>query len=132
MPINKSWMQSGRSSEDYFEGVESFFNYSYNHVKPDDSKIFCPCTKCSNRYRHLRYEVHEHLLFNRIKLTYTTWYLHGEDDDKDSDESDECDSDNDENDVASMEQDNDMHGLIEEGCPQDPNGDAHKFYKLLE
>ncbi|CAL9019516.1 unnamed protein product, partial [Prunus brigantina] len=31
-----------------------------------------------------------------------------------------------------MERDNDMYGLIEEGCPQNPNGDAHKFYKLLE
>ncbi|CAL8154398.1 unnamed protein product [Prunus armeniaca] len=102
MPVDKSWMQSGRSLEDYFVGVESFLNYAYNHVKPDDSKIFCPCSKCSNRYRHL------------------------------SDESDESDSDNDGHDVASMEQDDDMHGLIEEGCPQDPNGDAHKFYKLLE
>ncbi|XP_034202728.1 uncharacterized protein LOC117617460 [Prunus dulcis] len=132
MPIDKSWMQSGRSSEDYFAGVESFLNYAYNHVKPDDSKIFCPCSKCSNRYRHLRYEVHKHLLYNGIKLTYTTWYLHGEGEDDDSDESDESDSDNDGNDVASTEQDDDMHGLIEEGCPQDPNGDAHKFYKLLE
>ncbi|CAL2257438.1 unnamed protein product [Prunus armeniaca] len=132
MPIDKYWMQSGRSSEDYFEGVESFLNYAYNHVKLDDSKIFCPCTKCSNRYRHLRYEVHKHLLFNGIKLTYTTGYLHGEDEDEDSDDSDECDSDNDGNEVASMERDNDMYGLIEEDCPQDPNGDAHKFYKLLE
>ncbi|CAL2228983.1 unnamed protein product [Prunus armeniaca] len=54
MHVDKSWMQSGRSSEDYFVGVESFLNYAYNHVKPDDSKIFCPCSKCSNRYRHLR------------------------------------------------------------------------------
>ncbi|XP_020426545.1 uncharacterized protein LOC109950821 [Prunus persica] len=129
MPIDKSWMQSGRSSEDYFAGVESFLNYAYNHVKPDDSKIFCPCSKCSNRYRHLRYEAHKHLLYNGIKLTYTTWYLHGEGEDEDSDESD---SENDGHDVASMEQDDDMHGLIEEGYPQDPNGDAHKFYKLLE
>ncbi|CAB4308582.1 unnamed protein product [Prunus armeniaca] len=115
MPVDKSWMQSGRSSEDYFVGVESFLNYAYNHVKPDDSKIFCPCSKCSNRYRHLRYEVHKHLLYNGIKLTYTTWYLHGEGEDEDidesddSDESDESDSDNDGHDVASMEQDDDMH-----------------------
>ena len=84
MPIDKSWMQSGRSSEDYFAGVESFLNYAYNHVKPDDSKIFCPCSKCSNRYRHLRYEAHKHLLYNGIKLTYTTWYLHCEGEDEDS------------------------------------------------
>ncbi|ONH94569.1 hypothetical protein PRUPE_7G022900, partial [Prunus persica] len=119
MLVDKSWMQSGRSSEDYFAGVESFLNYAYNRVKPDDSKIFL----------HLRYEVHKHLLYNEIKLTDTTWYLHGEGEDEDSDESD---SDNDGHDVASMEQDDDMHGLIEEGYPQDPNGDAHKFYKLLE
>ncbi|CAL8175434.1 unnamed protein product [Prunus armeniaca] len=47
-------------------------------------------------------------------------------------DSDESDSDNDGHDVASMEQEDDMHDLIEEGCPQDPNGDAHKFYKWLE
>ncbi|KAI5317340.1 hypothetical protein L3X38_037047 [Prunus dulcis] len=93
MHVDKSWMQSRRSLEDYFAGVESFLNYAYNHVQSDDSKIFCPCSKCSNRYRHMRYE--------------------GED--EDSDESDESDSDNDGHDVASMQQDDDMHGLIEEG-----------------
>ncbi|CAL2277966.1 unnamed protein product [Prunus armeniaca] len=63
----------------------------------------------------------------------TTWYLHGEGEVEVEDEdSDESDSDNDGHDVASMEQEDDMHDLIEEGCPQDPNGDAHKFYKWLE
>lgn len=107
MLVDKSWMQFRRSSESYFEGVESFLNYVYKHVKSNDSK---------NRYRHMRSEVHKHLFYNRIKLTYTTWYFHSEDEDNDRDETDETDSDNERNYVTNMKQDVDMHSLIEEGC----------------
>lgn len=107
MLVDKSWMQFRRSSESYFEGVESFLNYVYKHVKSNDSK---------NIYRYMRSEVHKHLFYNRIKLTYTTWYFHSEDEDNDRDETDETDSDNERNYVTNMKQDVDMHSLIEEGC----------------
>ncbi|CAN6547389.1 unnamed protein product [Malus baccata var. baccata] len=133
MPIDKSWMQSGRSSEDYFNGVETFLDYAYNHLQPDDAKILCPCVKCSNRYKKVKVEVQQHLLYNGIIKNYTIWYLHGEDENDETDESNsDSDSDGSENDVINMEQDDDMHGLVEEGCPQDPNRDAEKFYKLLK
>ncbi|CAN6704247.1 unnamed protein product [Malus baccata var. baccata] len=121
MPIDKFWMQSGRSSEDYFNGVETFLDYAYNHLQPDDAKILCPCV-----------EVQQHLLYNGIIKNYTRWHLHGEDENDETDESNsDSDSDGSENDVINMEQDDDMHGLVEEGCPQDPNRDAEKFYKWL-
>ncbi|KAM2327827.1 hypothetical protein ACFXTH_014358 [Malus domestica] len=133
MPIDKCWMQSGRSSEDYFNGVETFLDYAYNHLQLDDAKILCPCVKCSNRYKKVKVEVQQHLLYNGIIKNYTRWYLHGEDENDETDESNsDSDSDGNENDVINMEQDDDMHGLVEEGCPQDPNRDAEKFYKLLK
>ncbi|KAM1003860.1 hypothetical protein ACFX1X_004177 [Malus domestica] len=112
MPIDKSWMQSGRSSEDYFNGVETFLDYAYNHLQPDDAKILCPCVKCSNRYKKVKVEVQQHLLYNGIIKNYTRWHLHGEDDNDETDESNsDRDSDGSENDVINMEQDDDMHVL---------------------
>ncbi|CAL9000647.1 unnamed protein product [Prunus brigantina] len=130
MPIDKSWMRSGRSTHEYFTGVANFIDYAYKHMKYDDMKIYCPCIKCSNRDRRVRDEVHQHLLFKGIRLDYTRWYLHGEDEDNDSDESDSSSSNG--NEVDNLESIDDMHGLIEEVFPQEPNRDAGKFYKLLE
>ncbi|KAM2547018.1 hypothetical protein EV2_019588 [Malus domestica] len=110
MPIDKSWMQSGRSSEDYFNGVETFLDYAYNHLQPDDAKILCPCVKCSNRYKKVKVEVQQHLLYNGIIKNYTRWHLHGKDENDETDESNsDNDSDGSENDVINMEQDDDMH-----------------------
>ncbi|KAM1234555.1 hypothetical protein ACFX2J_004118 [Malus domestica] len=112
MPIDKSWMQSGRSSKDYFNGVETFLDYAYNHLQPDDAKILCPCVKCSNRYKKVKVEVQQHLLYNGIIKNYTRWHLHGEDENDETDESNnDSDSDGSENDVINMEQDDDMHVL---------------------
>ncbi|CAL9018709.1 unnamed protein product, partial [Prunus brigantina] len=122
MPIDKSWMRSGRSTHEYFTGVANFIDYAYKHLKYDDMKIYCPCIKCSNRDRRVRDEVHQHLLFKGIRLDYTRWYLHGEDEDNDSDESDSSSSNG--NEVDNLESIDDMHGLIEEVFPQEPNRDA--------
>lgn len=87
MSIDKSWMQLGKSSVEYDQGVTTFLDYAYSHDKwVDDDMIICPCIKCGFRYRFVRSEVNLHLLKHGIKKRYTYWYLHGEDDD--SDESD--------------------------------------------
>ncbi|CAL8117665.1 unnamed protein product [Prunus armeniaca] len=130
MPIDKSWMRSGRSTHEYFTGVANFIDYTYKHLKYDDMKIYYPCIKCSNRDRRVRDEVHQHLLFKGIRHDYTRWYLHGEDEDNDSAESDSRSSNG--NEVDNLESIDDMHGLIKEVFKQEPNGDAGKFYKLLE
>ncbi|RXH97602.1 hypothetical protein DVH24_009927 [Malus domestica] len=77
--------------------------------------------------KKVKVEVQQHL-YNGIIKNYTRWYLHGEDENDETDESNsDSDSDGSENDVINMEQDDDMHGLVEEGCPQDPNRDAEKI-----
>lgn len=140
MTIDKSWMHLPRCCLEYINGVESFLNYAFQHIREEDMKINCPCVNCSNRYRMTRNEVQCHLLFKGIRHDYTTWYLHGEDDSHKNDSSDEeCDNDDD------VEHGDDMIGTIGDiyphmMCdgesigiePQEPNEDAKKFYRLLE
>ena len=72
IPIDKSWMNlSTRSCIEYFNGVESFLEYVFHHVKDEDTKINCPCVDYCNRYRLTRKEVHIHLLCRGIMRSYT-------------------------------------------------------------
>ncbi|KAL5805069.1 hypothetical protein ACOSQ3_031869 [Xanthoceras sorbifolium] len=64
MTIDKSWIELNRSTSEYFKGVEKFLDYVFTHNRFGDSKIFCPCEKCNNRYRRVRSEVQEHLFSN--------------------------------------------------------------------
>ncbi|KAK0606488.1 hypothetical protein LWI29_038300 [Acer saccharum] len=113
---------------EYFNGVQSFIDYARKHVKDGDLKIFCPCINCCNRCKLDQSEVHTHLLLKGITPSYNNWFLHGNDEDSDND----SESDSAESEKMNVEQCDDMHGLIEESFPQDPNRDAEKFYKLLE
>ncbi|KAL5782770.1 hypothetical protein ACOSP7_007799 [Xanthoceras sorbifolium] len=72
--------------------------------------------------------LHLHLLRNGFMPTYNTWFLHGDDGYSDN----ESDSNDDEFDMMNEEQCDNMHDLIEESFPQEPNRDADKFYQLLD
>ena len=130
--VDISWIQSRRSSQEYFAGVEEFIKYATRHINCSDGKICCPCIRCKNRptERQFPVEVHSHLLYRGIDQDYTFWYKHGEKEDSDCSESGDSDNDSDDNETASFDQCDDMQGLIQEGYQQDPNEDAEKLYKL--
>ncbi|KAK2638770.1 hypothetical protein Ddye_026565 [Dipteronia dyeriana] len=113
---------------EYFNGVQSFIDYARKHVKDGDLKIFCPYINCCNRCKLDQSEVHTHLLLKGITPSYNNWFLHGNDEDSDND----SDSNSGDYEKINVGQCDNMHGLIEESFPQDPNRDAEKFYKLLE
>ncbi|KDO43628.1 hypothetical protein CISIN_1g041832mg [Citrus sinensis] len=129
MPPDKSWMQLPRSTMAYYNGVPSFLDYACRHIQEDDMKILCPYVKCSNRYRKIRSEVHKHLLEEGIRRDYTTWYCHGENGDRDTDNDR---AENDENGNLENFQQNEMYDMIEEGFSQDPNEEAQRFYELVK
>ena len=140
MTVDKSWMHlSTRSHIEYVNGVENFLEYAFKHSIDGDMKINYPCIDCSNRYRRTQDEVQYHLLFRVIRRDYTTWYLHGEDDSEEEGDS-EVEGDDDDGMLYG-----DMFDMIKDAYPQvvrgressgnepqERNGDAKKFYRLLE
>ena len=140
MTVDKSWMHlSTRSHTEYVNGVENFLEYAFKHSIDGDMKINYPCIDCSNRYRRTQDEVQYHLLFRVIRRDYTTWYLHGEDDSEEEGDS-EVEGDDDDGMLYG-----DMFDMIKDAYPQvvcgressgnepqERNGDAKKFYRLLE
>ncbi|KAK2645093.1 hypothetical protein Ddye_020288 [Dipteronia dyeriana] len=112
---------------EYFNGVQSLIGYARKHVKDGDLKIFCPCINRCNRCKLDQSEVHTSLL-KGIAPSYNNWFLHGNDEDSDND----SDSNSGDSEEINVGQCDDMHGLIDESFPQDPNRDVEKFYKLLE
>ena len=134
MTVDKSLMYlSTRQCIEYVYGVENFLEYAFKHSIDGDMKINCPCIDCSNRYRRTRDEVQYHLLFRSIRRDYTTWYLHGEGD------SEVKGDDHDGmlyGDMSDMIKDAYPHMVRDRESsgsePQEPNGDAKKFYRLLE
>lgn len=80
--MDKSWMKlgstaHGRTSQPYFDGVNSFLEYAAA-VGDRQGNILCPCRKCVNCRRQNLQEVHLHLFQYGIVQSYTTWHEHGE------------------------------------------------------
>ncbi|KAK9118452.1 hypothetical protein Scep_016545 [Stephania cephalantha] len=75
--MDKSWMNlNDRDSEAYANGVEQFLDFA--HANTIDSRIFCPCKDCLNRYMKSRKFVKRHLLMRGIMRHYNNWTYHGE------------------------------------------------------
>ncbi|XXG46353.1 hypothetical protein AAC387_Pa02g1219 [Persea americana] len=82
MAPSKEWMTAPRLSNEYLEGIESFFDFvgAKKHKLGGDDWYYCPCVKCCNligRKRTLR-DIRTHLICDGIDTTYTTWFHYGE------------------------------------------------------
>ncbi|OVA15521.1 hypothetical protein BVC80_9035g42 [Macleaya cordata] len=77
--MDKSWLQKGRCSPEYFQGCMEFLEFAWSHrpSKLGDT-IYCPCINCINRFPLSKNEVKEHILEQGILRTYTRWTKHGE------------------------------------------------------
>ena len=51
MPIDKSWMQKSKVSNEYEIGVSQFFDFAFNNA-PGKEMLPCPCIRCNNCLQH--------------------------------------------------------------------------------
>ena len=82
MAPSKEWMTTPRLSDEYLEGIESFFEFvrANKHKLGGAGWYCCPCVKCRNLIggkKTLR-DIRTHLICDGIDTTYTTWFHHGE------------------------------------------------------
>jgi hypothetical protein len=75
--MDKSWMSTPRSSNEYAFGVSTFLDYAAENAGTDNV-VLCPCKHCSNRFWLANSVVSEHLICAGFMQGYTTWVLHGE------------------------------------------------------
>ena len=74
----KNWMRAEKFTPEYVEGVAMFLEFAKQNSNGVDWHC-CPCVKCHNIGGKMELKtVYEHLFFNGIDQTYTTWFHHGE------------------------------------------------------
>ncbi|GMI77251.1 hypothetical protein HRI_001394400 [Hibiscus trionum] len=155
--MNRSWMNFPRVSVDYRNGVETFLDFAFANASQEDM-ILCPCKKCGNINWHIREVVHEHLIVCGFVRGYIKWIFHGEITPRrassTSNSTNPLNSDHRshrEDDMEGMPRDafnmHDYHQSVREdcdigvndsfemgrsGCHEEPNGEAAKFYNLLD
>ncbi|KAH1092343.1 hypothetical protein J1N35_019600 [Gossypium stocksii] len=59
--MDKSWMNLSRVSNDYQNRVQTFLNFAFQNAS-QENMILCPCKKCSNINWHFREVIYEHLI----------------------------------------------------------------------
>ena len=77
--MDKSWINTNRTSAKYINGVQSFLDFAFANAG-DSKVIVCPCNRCKvghNRWFN-RDEVAYHLMFYGFWSSYTEWVHHGE------------------------------------------------------
>ncbi|GMJ02239.1 hypothetical protein HRI_003893100 [Hibiscus trionum] len=154
--MDRSWMNLPRVNADYRNGVEYFLNLAFANAS-QENMILCLCKKCVNINWHIREVVHEHLVVFGFVPSYRKWVFHGELTSRTvSSTSNPHFHHNShrgslrEDDMEGMLRDafnmHDYHQSVREdcdigvtdftemgrsGCDEEPNGEASKFYNLL-
>lgn len=140
--VNKDWIDSPQSAEEYINGVENFLDFAFQNstmdVEEDDEpEILCPCTKCVNRFWFTREVIFNHLTSHKFNKRYKVWNFHGEGltagsysrEGGEQDNQNTCDNmDEMINDIFR----DDIGTLSSDDIRKGPNESATKFYKLLE
>ena len=142
--MDKSWMKKSRISPEYYEGVTDFLKFS-SQKTTKDGMISCPCVKCVNSQLFTIPVVHDHLVSFGISKGYQTWIFHGESlqatTSAETSVSGVQEISNEYGNIRDILHDvfpmHNMSEPMEEGPSiqqpaQEPNKDAHRFYKLLE
>ncbi|KAG8384356.1 hypothetical protein BUALT_Bualt04G0109600 [Buddleja alternifolia] len=76
--MDKSWIDSSETfSAEYISGVAHFLEFAFTG-KLSGSRIYCPCTKCKNRFTKKKDDVREHCLLYDFEKRYKNWRYHGE------------------------------------------------------
>ncbi|KAJ0824636.1 putative Transposase-associated domain-containing protein [Helianthus annuus] len=150
MSSDREWMYGMRFNKDgtlnmqFQQRVDYFLDFAYEHATNIEEEtiggvqkllIRCPCSKCKNRYYKTRNVVDCHLTSLGFMKDYQLWYAHGE-----SEEPmgvDQCS-----NPIPSQHVGQDVvedigeyteyDQMVMECMHQDPNQEAHAFYRMLE
>ena len=76
--MDKSWIDlPSRACMQYIEGVENFLDFAFTNII-SDTRIYCPCKKCCNRYLVEREVARAHIIVNGFLSKYKNWTKHGE------------------------------------------------------
>ncbi|XP_042467453.1 uncharacterized protein LOC122050628 [Zingiber officinale] len=76
--MEKSWIHSkNRNSEEYRRKVDEFLELAYKD-KTEDSRIYCPCCDCKNRYFVSKLDARMHIIVRGFYNKYRVWVYHGE------------------------------------------------------
>ncbi|XP_015382412.1 uncharacterized protein LOC107175499 [Citrus sinensis] len=78
--MDKSWIHESRASPAFkLGGVSEFLKFAFEN-STNDGRLKCPCKKCSNRYRHNRDTIYEHMICFGVGTDYLSnkWIYHGE------------------------------------------------------
>ena len=80
---DRSWMYKYKNGHEWVNspfivGVDCFLEFSYRKTIDGGSQIYCPCSKCENKFFHKRDTVKLHILKEGFIWGYNTWTYHGE------------------------------------------------------
>ncbi|GMI88465.1 hypothetical protein HRI_002515800 [Hibiscus trionum] len=154
--MDRSWLNLPRVNADYRNGVEYFLNSAFANAS-QENMFLCPCKKCVNINWHIREVVHEHLVVFGFVPGYRKWVFHGELTSRTTSSTSNPPFHHNshrgslrEDDMEGMLRDafnmHDYHQSVREncdigvtdftemrrnGCDEEPNGEASKFYNLL-
>ena len=68
--MDKSWIDlPSRAYMQYIEGVDKFLDFAFANIV-GDTRIYCPCKKCCNRYLVEREVVRAHIIVNGFLSKY--------------------------------------------------------------
>ncbi|KAK7279834.1 hypothetical protein RJT34_24892 [Clitoria ternatea] len=78
VPMDRSWINARRTSNEYAVGVEAFLEFAKRNVLNNNGRFYCPCVKCLNVKRLSVEEIRDHVICHGFCKNYTTWTWHGE------------------------------------------------------
>ncbi|XP_052728168.1 uncharacterized protein LOC128195186 [Vigna angularis] len=76
--MDRSWIKSKRTTEEYERGVEQFIEFATRNVANNNGRFYCPCVNCLNERRLPTAVIREHVLCDGFLRSYTKWTWHGE------------------------------------------------------
>ena len=142
MPIDKSWMQKSRVSNEYEIGVSQFLDFAFNNA-PRKEMFPCPCIRYNNCLQQKRETMYDHLLDNGIARNYVRWLMHGEYESYEPTNAGNSGTNESDMHDEMVEMLNDAFGMsmpneesersphVHEEFESIPNENANKFYNLL-
>ncbi|WVZ04709.1 hypothetical protein V8G54_018055 [Vigna mungo] len=76
--MDRSWMNSKRTTKEYERGVEQFIEFATRNVADNNGRFYCPCVNCLNERILPIAVIREHVLCDGFLKSYTKWTWHGE------------------------------------------------------
>jgi hypothetical protein len=76
--MDKGWMKTARSGNQFAEGVRNFIHFAVDNTDASQ-QILCPCKLCCSTSWENLDVVNDHLICDGFMPGYTTWVFHWQD-----------------------------------------------------